>query len=194
MREILIVIASLALAPAATAEVYKWVDNNGKVHYGDTPPANARATPVNMKSSAPSRAEQVPATAEAEQAPQPPAQLPPIQISIAPEMPAPQTATRGMDFGVYIMLRAGMSEGELLQRAGPPDFQTNDGSVGVGVVGHHRRINDPAGNRVRGPRVHTFSNLELKRYYYYPTVSNPFTTVLTLTGGTISDLQRTRQF
>ena len=193
MRIILILIASLALAPAAIAEVYKWVDRNGKVHYGDTPPANARATPVEMTSSGPSRAGQVPATAAAEQASQPPAQ-PPIQISIAPETPAPQPATRGMDFGVYIMLRVGMSEGELLQRAGPPDFQTNDGSVGVSVVGKARRIDDPAGNRVRGPGVHTFSNLELKRYYYYPTVSNPFTTVLTLTGGMISDLQRTRQF
>jgi hypothetical protein len=189
MRITLILIASLALAPAAIAEVYKWVDSNGKVHYGDTPPANARATPIEMTSSGPSRAGQIPATAAAEQASQPPAQ-PPIQVSFAPEMPAQQPATRGMDFGVYIMLRLGMSEGELLQRAGPPDFQTNDGSV----VGKARRIDHRSGNRVRGPGVHTFNNLELKRYYYYPTVSNPFTTVLTLTGGMISDLQRTRQF
>jgi len=122
MRIILILIASLALAPAAIAEVYKWVDSNGKVHYGDTPPANARATPVDMTSSGPSRAGQVPATAAAEQASQPPAQ-PPIQISIAPETPAPQPATRGMDFGVYIMLRVGMSEGELLGIAGEPDLR-----------------------------------------------------------------------
>jgi hypothetical protein len=193
MRIILILIASLALAPGAIAEVYKWVDRNGKVHYGDTPPANARATPVDMKSSGPSMAAQVPATSAPGQASQPPAQ-PPIHISIAPEAPAPQPATRGMDFGVYIMLRRGMSEGELLQRAGPPDFQTYDGSVGVSVVSNARRIDNRAGNRARGPGVHSFSNLELKRYYYYPTVSNPFTTVLTLTGGEISELQRTRQF
>jgi len=193
MRKLLILIALLVLVPAAIADVYKWVDRDGKVHYGDIPPANARATPVDMTPSGPSRAGQVPAAAAAEKAPQPPAQ-PPIQISFAPEAPAPQPATRGMDFGVYIMLREGMSEGELLQRAGPPDYQTNDGSVGVSVVSKARRIGDPLGNRVRGPRVQTFSNLEVRRYYYYPTVSNPFTTVLTLTGGMISDLQRTRQF
>ena len=39
-------------------------------------------------------------------------------------------SVRGMDFDVYIRLRKGMSEGELLERAGPPDHQTVDGSVG----------------------------------------------------------------
>lgn len=188
-----LLILGLMGASVVQAGVYKWTDRYGRVHYGDTPPANARATPVDMPSAGPLQAGQLPVPASAKHPPQPPAQ-PTIQISIAAEMPAPQPVTRGMDFGVYIMLRAGMSEGELLQRAGPPDFQTNDGSVGVSVVGRPRRVNDPEGNRVRGSRVHTFSNLELKRYYYFPTVSNPFTTILTLTGGMISDLQRTRQF
>ena len=191
MYKLFLVIGLMMGASVAQAGVYKWVDRNGKVHYGDTPPANASATPVDMTSARTSGAGQ-PAVPAAAESPRPPAQ-PPIQISIAAE-PAPQPATRGMDFGVYIMLREGMSEGELLQRAGPPDFQTTDGSVGVSVVGATRGINGPPGNRVRGARVHTFSNLEVRRYYYYPTVSNPFTTVLTLTGGTISDLQRTRRF
>jgi len=191
MYRILSVVATMLLASFAQADAYKWVDRDGSVHYGDRPPANARATPVDMTSAGPSRAA-LPDSVAVEQAPQPPAQ-PPIQISIAPE-PAPQRATRGMDFGVYIMLRAGMSEGELLQRAGPPDFQTYEGSVGVSVVGKAGRINDTAGNTLRGSRVNSFNNLEVRRYYYYPTVSNPFTTVLTLTGGTISDLQRSRRF
>lgn len=192
MQKILSAVAMLLLAPLVEADAYKWVDRNGSVHYGDRPPANVRATPVDMPSAGPSRAAQLPVTPAAEQAPQPLAH-PPIQISIAPE-PAPQRATRGMDFSVYIMLRAGMSEGELLQRAGPPDFQTYDGSVGVSVVGRAGRINNPGGNALHGSRVHTFNNFEVRRYYYYPTLSNPFTTVLTLTGGTISDLQRTRRF
>jgi hypothetical protein len=182
----------IMVASALQAGVYKWVDRDGKVHYGDTPPASARATPVAMTSAGPSGAGQLAVPAAAE--PQPAS--PPIQITIAaePTPPTLQRATRGMDFGVYIMLRQGMSEGEVLQRAGPPDFQTSDGSVGVSVVAKARQINDPAGNRGRGPHVHSFNNLEVKRYYYYPTVSNPFTTVLTLTGGMISDLQRTRRF
>ncbi|HWH46236.1 MAG TPA: DUF4124 domain-containing protein [Burkholderiales bacterium] len=193
MQKILSAVAMLLLAPLVVqADAYKWVDRNGSVHYGDRPPANVRATPVDMKSAGPSRAVQLPVTPAVEQTPQPPAHAP-IQISIAPE-PAPQRSTRGMDFSVYIMLRAGMSEGELLQRAGPPDFQTYDGTVGVSVVGKAGRVNDPAGNTLRGSRVTSFNNLEVRRYYYYPTLSNPFTTVLTLTGGMISDLQRTRRF
>ncbi len=39
-------------------------------------------------------------------------------------------SVRGMDFDVYIRLRKGMTEGELLERAGPPDHQAVDGSVG----------------------------------------------------------------
>jgi hypothetical protein len=87
-----------------------------------------------------------------------------------------------MPFDVYIMLRNGMTEGELLQRAGPPDYESNDGTVGSAVISGRRG------------RVRTFNNLELRKLYYYPTLSDPFTTMVTLTGGMISDLQRTRKF
>jgi hypothetical protein len=33
------VLLALALAPCALATTYKWVDEHGQVHYGDTPPA-----------------------------------------------------------------------------------------------------------------------------------------------------------
>ncbi len=33
---------ALALAPPAAAQVYKWVDSAGKVHYGDKPPEDAK--------------------------------------------------------------------------------------------------------------------------------------------------------
>jgi hypothetical protein len=49
MRKLLILVAFLALAPAAIADVYKWVDSNGSVHYGDTPPANARSRSVDLR-------------------------------------------------------------------------------------------------------------------------------------------------
>lgn len=42
IRRILVLIAVLAVAPAG-AELYKWVDADGNVHYSDTPPpANAK--------------------------------------------------------------------------------------------------------------------------------------------------------
>jgi hypothetical protein len=46
MRRVLLFIFSLAFAMAAFAQPYKWVDQNGKVQYGDTPPPGVRATPL----------------------------------------------------------------------------------------------------------------------------------------------------
>lgn len=39
MRRSLIAVALLLLAPLATAQVYKWTDASGTVHYSETPPA-----------------------------------------------------------------------------------------------------------------------------------------------------------
>src|SRR5918996_134941 len=41
MKRILAVLAALAFAAAASAQTYKWVDKDGKVRYGDTPPPGA---------------------------------------------------------------------------------------------------------------------------------------------------------
>ncbi|UCH39916.1 MAG: glutaredoxin family protein [Gammaproteobacteria bacterium] len=35
-------LAALLTSPASLAELYKWVDDAGKIHYGDKPPENAR--------------------------------------------------------------------------------------------------------------------------------------------------------
>jgi hypothetical protein len=45
MLKALLLATSLAFAGAAAAQ-YKWVDQNGKVQYGDTPPAGARISTV----------------------------------------------------------------------------------------------------------------------------------------------------
>ena len=73
---------------------------------------------------------------------------------------------RGMGFDTYIRLDRGMSEGELVQRAGRPD------SVGF----------DSA-----------FDGL-VKWYYYFPTAADPFTTIVTVRGGRIANLERTKKF
>ena len=189
MRVLMLVLALAAAAPAA-ADVYKWIDREGKVHYGDTPPPNSAARPIDVRKepvvSVPgavqpgeSAAKQsVPADSSGMKAPEP------ASAAQAPEAAAPApVAVRGMSFDTYIMLRQGMTEGELLQRAGPPDYESNDGTVGSSVVTGRRRN-----------RVQSFNNLEIRKFYYYPTASDPFTTVVTLTGGLIADLQRTRQF
>ena len=73
---------------------------------------------------------------------------------------------RGMDFATYIRLDRGMSEGELLQRAGRPD------QMGV--------------DRQQGDIV--------KSYYYLPTNADPFITIVTVRGGRIDNIERTKKF
>ena len=77
---------------------------------------------------------------------------------------APGVQVRGMAFDTYIRLDRGMSEGEVISRAGRPDY--------VAFVG--------------GPEI-------AKSFYYYPTGSDPFTTVVTLRGGRIDNIERTKK-
>lgn len=58
MVKALILITSLLFAGAASAQ-YKWVDKNGKVQYGDTPPPGAKISSVRPPS--PSSQPQIPA-------------------------------------------------------------------------------------------------------------------------------------
>lgn len=46
MRAHLVALVLALAAPAAMAQVYKWVDEKGRVQYGDKPPAGANATPI----------------------------------------------------------------------------------------------------------------------------------------------------
>lgn len=43
MHRLLIAVALLLLAPLATAQVYKWTDAGGTVHYSEAPPAQGTA-------------------------------------------------------------------------------------------------------------------------------------------------------
>jgi len=72
---------------------------------------------------------------------------------------------RGLDFDVYIRLKTGMSEGELLARAGKPDAD--------------------AVENIHGDIV--------KTYYYLPTTSNPWITTIKLRGGTIVSIDRDKK-
>ena len=48
MHRWLLLVAFLAVAPAA-AQVYKWTDPSGKVHYGDRPPEDAKKQEVKIR-------------------------------------------------------------------------------------------------------------------------------------------------
>ncbi len=42
MNRLLLIAFALAFSAAAAAQTYKWVDKDGKVRYGDTPPPDAK--------------------------------------------------------------------------------------------------------------------------------------------------------
>ena len=154
----------LALAVTAgiglAAEAYKWVDDKGVTNYGEKPPKNRSSQQVDttpkvvIESDPKSAAKSV----------QPPQSTVAPQASAAPP-PAPSGA-RGMEFDVFVRLQRGMTEGEVLQRAGVPDRES----------------------------VENFRHDIVKSLYYMPTAGNPYVTVVTLRGGRITNLERIKRF
>jgi hypothetical protein len=156
--------AGLALSPMCPAQVYKWVDGHGMTTYSEAPPPNRHARLLHLKPNVvdgggPVRPSTVSVPAAAASA---------AAASATDVRPAQDSGARnpnGMPFSVYIRLHPGMSEGELLERAGSPDYSSVD-------------------NIVDG----------VKTYYYYPTTSNPFTTAVRLRDGSIVNIKRTRKY
>lgn len=143
--------------PAAAQTAYRWIDEKGVTHYGEKPPAGRPSRAVDMQPSgpvgsapAPERKREADTRLEAE----------------AAQPPAPVAAVRGMDFKTFVRLQVGMTEGELLLRAGRPDHAT----------------------------IENVQNDIVKTFYYYPTKADPFLTVITLRGGRIVNIERERKF
>jgi Domain of unknown function (DUF4124) len=161
MKALIFLMSLLQAGLCLAADTYKWVDEKGVTTYGEKPPVSRSAKPVSTQPSAVmetggqfSRKPEV----DRPDAPRPP-------VAVAPAAPS-APAARGMDFDVYIRLQRGMTEGELLLRAGKPDYETVDNFVGDIV----------------------------RSVYYLPTISNPYTTMVTIRGGRIAELERTRKF
>jgi hypothetical protein len=159
MKALIVLVFSLLQAGAClAAETYKWVDDKGVINYGEKPPATRPAKPVSTQPSAVMETGgQFNRKPEGDRL-----ESPKPQAAVAPAV----AAARGMDFDIYVRLQRGMTEGELLLRAGKPDYETVDNFVG-----------DIA-----------------KSLYYLPTHSNPYITMVTIRGGRIAELERTRKF
>jgi hypothetical protein len=157
-----VLIALVASAPAA-AQTYKWVDERGVVTYGTKPPAGKPAQRVDIERQNTIATDDAQLKREAEAKRR-------ADLKLAPPPPPPSAPTaaraRGMDFETFIRLQRGMSEGELMQRAGRPDYVALE-NVQDDIV---------------------------KAFYWYPTTSDPFTTVVTVRGGRIDTIQRTKKF
>lgn len=161
----LIILATAGVC--AAAQTYKWVDDKGITNYGEKPPENVRAVPIDTEPPGviETRGE-VQLETKTERRKQP--ERRPVQVIPVPAPPtyARAAPVRGMAFDVFIRLERGMTEGELLVRAGPPDHET----------------------------LESFWDYPAKTYYYYPTLSDPYTTVVRLHGGRISHLERIKKF
>jgi hypothetical protein len=162
MKPLTCLLLALAAGTGFAADTYRWVDEKGVTNYGEKPPQSRPAQPVNTNPSGIIEGgSQFSQKAAGEK--RPPEEAPRAALGPAP-VPGSMT-TRGMDFDIFIRLQTGMTEGELLLRAGRPDHEA----------------------------VENFRHDIVKSYYYFPTVANPYTTVVTLRGGRIANLERIRK-
>jgi hypothetical protein len=162
MKPYVPLLMALAAAVPAAAQTYKWVDERGVVNYGTKPPRGVQAERVDVERQNTIGTDDAQLKREAEAK-----RRTDLKLAPPPPPPAPRApSARGMDFDTYIRLARGMSEGELLQRAGRPDYLALENA--------------------RDDIV--------KAFYWYPTASDPFTTVVTVRGGRIDNIERTKKF
>jgi hypothetical protein len=117
-RLLLLVLA--ALATPAQAEIYRWVDEHGAVHYSNALPVEGvKATAVGPVArggflSGPGFAA--------------PHGISEVWYETVEPPREPAVQPRGLDFRKFVSLQRGMSEGELLGIAGSPDLYSRDRS------------------------------------------------------------------
>jgi hypothetical protein len=162
-------IVLFVLAFPAHADVYRWVDENGTVHYSnETPPAGVKATKVDIEAEprAPvtESAECYTVRCQGERLEQRLARREQIEARVAAERAAvTPRPPKGLDFRKYVSIHRGMSEGEFIGVAGEPDLLLWDSRA-------------------------------VRTYTYYPTPADPFTTTVTLVQGRVSEIERVRKF
>ena len=142
------------------------MDDKGVVNYGEKPPPGRAARPVNTEPTGVIGMGK-PQAEKGEPGQRREADEPrrPQVVAVPVPVPAPgASAVRGMEFETFIRLQAGMNGGELLVRAGRPDHESLDN------LGDYDRS-----------------------WYYFPTVANPYTTVVRLRSGRIVSLDRIKR-
>jgi hypothetical protein len=92
------------------------------------------------------------------------------------------TNPHGLDFGAYLSLKHGMTEGQLLSVAGKPDVLADQGAA----------FSD------RGPTQELGGSdriaLSIRTYTYLPTQTDPETTTVTFVGGWVTEIRRDKKF
>ena len=168
MRRLLALALAFA-AGTAGAQIYRWVDAKGTIHYSNgTPPPGVKAVVVDPSAkeatAAPESGECYTIRCQGERMEERQRRREELESRLAAErQAAAPKPPRGLDFRKYVSLQRGMSEGELLVIAGEPDFLSRPG-------------------------------IGLRTWTYLPTVADPFTTTITVIGGRISEIERVRKF
>jgi len=190
MRKLLFL--TLLVAGSAAAQVHRWVDARGVVHYSSgKPPPGVKATLVDIP------AKEGPASADTGECHTVRCQGERMEerlrrreelelrrrADLAANEPPP---VRGLDFRKYVSIQRGMSEGELLTVAGQPDFVSDQG---IAIAAPAEPVQ--TGRNVRGSAR---TGLSLKTWTYLPTSADPFTTTVTLVGGRVTETERVRKF
>lgn len=172
MHRLLAIGLAASLCGLAAADVYKWKDEHGVVHYSQTPPPGRPATPLGIETEAPPGAR-----------PPGPTECQTVQCqyerlrkdraasdaadraerSAAAQRAQSRPQPRGMTFDVFSQISRGMTEAEVMQRAGPPDHESHDGWRSA------------------------------KTWTYSPTESDPFTTSVLLREGRVFEIERRRR-
>jgi len=179
----------VCLAPPAAPQVYRWIDEQGRVHYSDRhPPAGAQARLLDIetrpaatdagRSTLRGQGERLERRLAEEQR----AETVDAEALRAQAGPRP---VRGLDFRRYISLQRGMSEGEMLAIAGEPDLYADHGVV------YALPVTVPVHRTLRLPGQ---VGLTMKSYTWLPTPADPFVTTVTVVGGRVTELERVRRF
>ena len=186
-----LVLLALFAALPASAQIYRWVDANGRVNFSNTaPPRGVNATVVDAYAKegppSPDSAECYSIRCQGERMEERQrkrdAETDRMAAERAAATPKPH---RGLEFRKYISIQRGMSEGELLGIAGEPDLMADQG-IAIAAPTTVQLGRNLSGAARPGLRLVT--------YTYLPTPSDPFTTTITLVGGRVSELERVRKF
>jgi hypothetical protein len=190
MTRTALLLALLLAASAAQAQIYRWVDQNGRVQYSNVqPPKGVQATVVDPDAKAgadaPASADCYTIRCQGERMEERQRKRDAEDAKLSAERAAATPKVRGLDFRDYLRIRRGMTEGELLGIAGEPDLKTDQGAAfaAPGTIQVDRNLSVAA---VQGMRTVTWT--------YMPTPADPFTTTITVIGGRVSELDRARKF
>jgi hypothetical protein len=185
--------AFLLAAPLALqAQVYRWVDEKGTVHYSnEKPPSGTKVTVVNIDTTpgpaSPDTQDCYTVRCQGERLEQRLARREELEArDYAQRAAAAPKPARGLEFRKYISIQRGMSEGELLGVAGAPDLLVDNGGAWFPAAAPVVTGRSTRGGAIVGGAMRT--------YTYLPTSADPFTTTITLIGGRVSEMERIRKF